>query len=145
MITPRLRQHRRLLYASADIPRHSGEAGLAGTAHSSAMTRALEQTRKLGWTLTPRRSARCVAAIVHGVGVCTGSEQAPRHRHVTAQRRDQKCRPAASVSLLSTGSTAQQLIHQLEIPGLGRPDQRRVRRHGGASGRSFIQCLGSRG
>lgn len=88
------------------------------------MTRVLEELRKLGRPLTPSGGERCVPVRIRGIGTGTGSEQAPHHRQVAAQRRDEKRGSSLSVGLLSADSAAQQLIDALEIPRFGRRDQR---------------------
>ena len=88
------------------------------------MSRLLEQTDEFGQPLTPRCRKRCVAVLVCDVGMCAGSEQAPDHGHVAAQRRDEKCGSSPSVGLLQARSAAQELLDAFEVPRFGCAEQR---------------------
>jgi hypothetical protein len=65
--------------------------------------------------LTPRCGERCVPVLIHDIDTGSGSEQAPNHRQVTAQRGDEKRRASPSVSLFSADSAAQELLDAFEV------------------------------
>jgi hypothetical protein len=88
------------------------------------MSRLLEHTDELGQPLTPRCGERCLAVLVRDVGTSAGSEQAPDHRHIAAQGRDEKCGSSPSIALFRAHSAAQELIDAVEVPRFGCADQR---------------------
>jgi hypothetical protein len=87
---------------------------------SRLLSGSLEQPLELTWSLTARDGKRRVAVCASDIDTRTGGEQAPDHWQITTQRRDEKRCAAAGVGLLGADSTAQELIHPCEVPGLRR-------------------------
>jgi hypothetical protein len=81
----------------------------------SELSLLLEHTYELGWSSTPRCCERCVPVLSDDIGAGSRSEQTPNHRHITAQRSDEKRRASPSVGLFRADSAAEELLDPFEV------------------------------